>query len=98
MKKKERIVALAHLEIGWWKAHHRRQKEEMINYMTQLYVLQFKIGSDKAKMAVIYRAEAAIWHDKAEALEDEGEQERADIFWVKAEECLRKHFEVLART
>lgn len=89
---------LAKYEIGWWKAHHRKNKEEFVENMCKLYSLQFGIPRDRAKQAVLLRVEAADWHDKAEEYEDKGDQTQADIFWNKAEECLHRHFRLLEDT
>ncbi len=93
----ERTKELAHYEIGWWKAHHRKNKEEFINSMCRLYSLQFGIDHDQAKQAVLLRVEAADWHDKAEEFEDKGNQTQADVLWNKAEECLYRHFKLLEK-
>ncbi len=91
----EKSKKLAHYEIEWWKAHHRREKDKFIDSMSNLYSLQFNIDYDVAKKSVLLRVEAADWHDKAEKFEGLGDQKQADIFWDKAEECLYKHFEIL---
>ncbi len=86
---------LAHYEISWWKAHHRKQKEQLVDMMSKLYELQFGISYAKAKSAVLLRAEAADWHDKAEEYEDKGDQKSADVYWAKAEICIIEHFKLL---
>lgn len=93
----KRAKELAHYEIGWWKAHHRKNKEEFIDSMCRLYSLQFGISYNQAKQAVLLRVEAADWHDKAEEFEDNGNQAQADVFWNKAEECLFQHFELVEK-
>jgi len=95
MDEKNKYAKLAQFEIGWWKAHHRKQKDQFVDNMINLYVLQFGISPDLAKKAVILRLEAADWHDKAEEYEDAGDQTQADIYWAKAEACIAKHFETL---
>ena len=95
METAEKIKKLAHFEIEWWKDHHRKNKKGLIENMARLYSLQFRIDYEKARKAVIFRVEATAWHDKAEEHEDKGDQNQADIYWNKAEECLRKHFEIL---
>lgn len=92
-----RVERLAHYEIMWWKAHHRRNKEELIENMAKLFSLQFGIDYKKAKEAAMLRAEATAWHDKAEECEDKDQQVQAEIYWHKAEECIRRHFEILER-
>ena len=95
MESSEKARELAHFEIGWWRAHHRKNKEELIDNMARLYSLQFGISYAEAKKAVTLRVEATVWHDKAEEAEDSGNQKQADIYWNKAEECLSQHFELL---
>jgi len=86
---------LAKHEIGWWQAHHRRDKSNLIDQMTKLYELQFNISYDKALEAVKYRVEATKEHDIAEEFEDKGDQANADIHWSKAEQLVEKHFKIL---
>jgi len=86
---------LAKYEIGWWKAHHRRNKPELIDQMTKLYSLQFDISYEKALEAVKYRVEATKEHDIAEEFEDKGDQANADVHWSKAEELVEEHFKIL---
>ena len=89
---------LANHEIEWWKAHHRNDNDKLLDEMAQLYALQFDISYDQATEAVKHRVEAAKWHDIAEACEDKGDQEQADIYWQKAEESLQVHFAKLLGT
>jgi hypothetical protein len=83
---------LARHEIGWWKAHHRKDYDGLVDHMANLYVLQYFIPYDKALEAVMLRVEATKEHDIAEKLEDEGSQPEADIHWQKAEDLLAQHF------
>jgi len=89
---------LAKYEIGWWKAHHRKDKFALAEFMAKLYQLQFGISEKDSKDCVSYRILAAKEHDLAEELEDKGRQKEADLHWKKAEEFLAIHFEVLQRT
>ena len=57
---------MAKYEIGWWRAHHRRNKEKLIDEMAKLYVLLFGISNEDAKIIVEYRIKATGFHDKAE--------------------------------
>lgn len=95
MEAQERVRLLAHYEIGWWQAHHRKQEDEFTDNMSKLYALQFGIDETKARVAVLLRLDATKHHDKAEQFEDKGNQESANLYWNKAEECLRQHFEIL---
>ncbi len=90
-----RVKLLAQHEIGWWQAHHRKDKSLFLVSMTNLYVLQFGIDEGRALQAVEHRLRAANFHDQAEALEDAGEQVEADVFWKKAESALEDHFRLL---
>ena len=95
MEVEKKMQQLAHFEIGWWKAHHRKDKKAFIENMTQLYHLQFNIDIETAKAAVLLRIKAADWHDLAEKYEDYKNQILSDLFWNNAEECLCKHFKIL---
>lgn len=86
---------LAHHEVEWWKAHHRGDKANIVDQMAKLYELQFGISYEQAREAVMYRVEAANWHDQAESFEDQGDQKQADEYWQKTEESLQRHFEIL---
>ncbi|MHB8776672.1 MAG: hypothetical protein ACYC6R_02780 [Anaerolineales bacterium] len=86
---------LAKHEVNWWKAHHRRQQERLLDEMTRLYVLQFNLDYNDAKLVVQHRVIAAKWHDMAENLEDAGNKEEAEIHWTKTEEELQKHYMLL---
>lgn len=95
MDTNERVMLLAHYEIGWWQAHHRKDREAFLASMTKLYVLQFGIDDARALQAVGYRLRAGDFHDQAEAFEDAGDQIKADEFWRQAEIALEKHFRIL---
>lgn len=88
---------LAKYEVGWWKAHHRRDEAGLIQNMANLYQLQFGLNYDDAVECVRYRVAAAKEHDMAEKLEDRGKQWEADFCWKKAEDLLKKHFEILTK-
>jgi len=90
MDTEEKAKLLAKYEIGWWKAHHRKDKESFIQNMVNLYELQFGIKRSIAVSAVYARLEAADYHDVAEKKEDGGYQDEADIYW-------KKHFEILEK-
>jgi len=95
MEPSKKARKLAHFEVGWWKAHHQKNKKALIDNMARLYSLQFGISYVEAKEAVMLRVEATVWHDKAEEAEDSANQKQADIYWDKTEECLSQHFELL---
>ena len=86
---------LAKHEVGWWRAHHKKDFLKAKEDMVKEYVLLFKIPAELAEKSVDLRIEAAKMHDLAEELEDEGKIEEAEEYWKKAEELLTKHFEVL---
>jgi hypothetical protein len=95
MEQDEFYSKLAEHEIGWWKAHHRRDKPALIEQMTKLYELQFGITYENAVEAVKHRVEATKEHDIAEKLEDGGNQIEADVHWKEAEDLLKEHFRIL---
>jgi hypothetical protein len=65
--------------------------------MAKVYQLLFNLPWGEAKVVVRTRVEAAQLHSKAEELEDQEKQEEADEHWAKAEEALRRHFEILEK-
>jgi len=89
---------LAKYEIGWWKAHPRKDSEALTENMARLYQLQFGLSEKEALDCVHYRILAAKEHDLAEEIEDEGRKNESGLHWKKAEELLERHFEVLQRT
>jgi len=95
MDKKLKVKQLACYEVEWWKAHHRKQKDRLVDHMSKLYELQFGISYEQAREAVMHRVEATKWHDRAEELEDRGEQAESDKYWEKTERSLQKHFKIL---
>jgi putative hemolysin len=86
---------LAKYEIGWWKAHHRKDMPGVIESMAREYELQFDIPYERATEAVMKRAEATREHSIAEELEDRGNQAEADKHWAKTEDLLAEHFACL---
>ncbi|MDO8265021.1 MAG: hypothetical protein Q7T34_01465, partial [Candidatus Parcubacteria bacterium] len=92
MNNGEKIVQMAHNEIEWWKAHHRKDRGKLIEEMTRLHILLFNMTYEDAKKVVLYRIEAAGSHDEAEEYENQGNQNKADIHWAKAEESLQIYF------
>ena len=86
---------LAKHEIGWWKAHHRKDREGLVEHMARKYELQYGLPYDEAREAVTLMADATKEHDIAEELEDADNQSEADVHWQKAEELLVQHFELL---
>ncbi|MBW2981823.1 hypothetical protein KY343_02980 [Candidatus Woesearchaeota archaeon] len=86
---------LAKYETGWWKAHHRKDMPAVIENMTKEYELQFDIPYERAREAVMKRAEATREHDIAEKFEDEGNQPEADKHWATVEALLAEHFVLL---
>ncbi len=100
MNQQELYSEMAKYEIGWWKAHHRKDKEGMIHNMAELQALQSSsnmryISYEEARKAVVKKMEATKEHDLAELLEDKGKQKEADKHWKKAERLLAKHFSLL---
>lgn len=82
-------------EIGWWKAHHRKQWKKVLNDMSHLYHLQFGLSLNEARKCVQFRLRAAKEHDLAEKFEDRKNMEKANLHWNKAQKWLVKHFSAL---
>ncbi len=90
----ERCRKLAEYEAGWWKAHHRKDINLLMEQMAKLYELQFGIPYNTALEAVKYRVEATKEHDIAERLEDQGSPD-SEIHWKQVEKLLLEHFKLL---
>lgn len=85
--------AVADAEIGWWKAHHERDYDEVIRQMALVYQMQFQLRADTAKKVVMLRIEAAKEHDLAEK---EGiSEEESQSHWNKARALMIDHFALL---
>ena len=95
MDQQELYQNLAKHEIGWWKAHHRKDETSLTEHMAKLYELQFGIAYEDAIKAVKYRVDATKEHDIAERLEDDRNQPEANTHWKKAEDLLLEHFKIL---
>jgi len=91
------ISRMAKCEIGWWKAHHRKQREKLISEMSNLYRLLFSLNYNDALIVVGFRVKAAELHDIAEKYENQKKQEETDKYWDEAERNLQKHFELLKK-
>lgn len=89
------INDLARFEVGWWKAHHRKNDKEAIEYMAKLYSLLFNISLADATKVVGARVKAGNLHDIAERYEDLGKEQASKEYWKKAEDALREHFRLL---
>jgi hypothetical protein len=90
-----RAKQLAKHEVGWWKAHHRRNVKELLGEMAKLYCLQFRISYGKALEAAERRVRAAQEHDTAEKFEDQGKMKLANQHWRRAELFIEEHFKIL---
>ncbi len=94
---KDISAELARYEIGWWKAHHRKDEKGFINNMIKLYSLQFGLSFELTLKAVKYRLKAATAHDMAEKFEDEKHFASSTFHWLRAENFLKKHFKILQK-
>lgn len=86
---------MAYHEVEWWKAHHRKDTKKLIREMAELYVLLFGMNYEEAERVVRPRVEARMLHDRAEFLEDTGDQIGADTYWIRTKIKLQTHFEFL---
>lgn len=87
--------ALAALEIGWWQAHHRRDRAKLVHYLSEQYMVQYGVSKAKALEAALAMLKAADWHDDAEKWEDFGDQKTADRMWAEARKYLVRGFKIL---
>jgi len=93
----EEAKQMACHEIGWWKAHHRKDTKALVKEMADFYRLLFGLTLGEAGLTVGFRINAAKFHDKAEEYEDKGNQKKADVYWNRAKEELQKHFTFLEK-
>jgi hypothetical protein len=91
----KKVQKIADLEVTWWQAHHRKNMKLLTDSLVEQLVLLFSLSLEKAKIAAEYKIQAARHHDIAEDYEDSGHKKEADLYWKKAEECLRKYYECL---
>ena len=84
---------VAKAEIGWWEAHHRKDYDDVIKQMAQVYSMLFDLNSKTAREVVMLRIDAAKEHDLAEK---EGITEQdSKQHWLKATGLMTKHFSML---
>ena len=80
-------------EIGWWKSHHERDYDRVIEQMTAVYEQLYNLTREVAQEVVMLRIEAAKEHDLAE---EEGiSANESQQHWDKALEFMIQHFEML---
>jgi len=91
------ISQMARHEVGWRKAHHQNQREELISEMAKLYRLLFNLNYNDALIVVEFRVKAMKFHDVAEEYENQKKQKEADKYWNEVERNFQKHFELLER-
>jgi len=91
----DKCKELAQCEIGWWKAHHRKDLPKLVGYMTREYKILYGLSDEDSYTCVNLRIDATKEHDIAEKFEDKQNIEEANLHWNKAEELLEKHFELL---
>ena len=88
---------LAKCEIGWWQAHHRRDKKKLFSDLVAKHSLLFGIDRKKSGKAIDYFFKATKEHDIAEKLEDSGKIAESNVHWKRAENLLEKYFRQLFR-
>lgn len=94
----EKSKELAKYEVGWWRAHNKKDFDRVVENMAMEYVVLLGIPYEAAEEAVKYRMEATKTHDEAEKLEELGNLGEAETYWTKTEGLLQKHFELLLKT
>ena len=90
--KNKRVTRLAKNEVGWWKAHHRRNVNSFLEHKTRVLIDLFGVTEEKATRAVREYIKAADEHDLAEYYEDRKEQEKADLHWNNVYTHLLEYF------
>ncbi|VVB74082.1 Uncharacterised protein [uncultured archaeon] len=97
MKAKLDFKRLAKYEIGWWQAHHRRDKAKFVSNQVKKHAMLFGVSEKKARKAMEYFFRATKEHDIAEEFEDRKVTKKANIHWKRAETLLKKHFRELLK-
>ncbi|MEK6925775.1 MAG: hypothetical protein AABW50_00705 [Nanoarchaeota archaeon] len=85
---------LAEHEIGWWQAHHRRDKEKLIEHTAKSYQLQYNTPYKVSLKAAELRLKATHEYNKAKGF-DGINKEKADKHWNNAKDILKQAFELL---
>lgn len=88
-------IAAANAEIGWWKAHHEKNYEKVIEQMTNLYQILFQLDAKTAEKIVMLRIRAAQEHDLAE--KEDISKTKSEEHWRNARHLLIKHFTMLKK-
>lgn len=95
----EKAKLCAKYDVGWWKAHGRRELSGVLENMTNLYLVLFNgnyaTTAQAAKGSVELRAAAGKEHDLAEELERSSRMEEANEHWQKVEDLLVKSYALL---
>ena len=86
---------VAQAEIGWWKSHHERDYDKVIEQMTTVYEKLYGLTRKVAQEVVMLRIKAAKEHDLAE---EEGiSKSKSEWHWKNAFQFMVAHFEMLKR-
>ncbi|MCB9790486.1 hypothetical protein H6764_00485 [Candidatus Nomurabacteria bacterium] len=87
------VEVLARAEIDAWKAQNYKDMDGLKAAMTKVFMLLYGVEEEVAEEAASWLAIAAIEHDKAEEVEDAGEDSTAE--WNGVRDTLSEMYEVL---
>lgn len=95
----EKAKLCAKYDVGWWKAHGRRDMQSVLSNMSNLYTILFngayRIDAMTTTKSVKLRAQAGKEHDVAEELERSHKKSESEKHWKKAEELLYQSYLLL---
>ena len=85
---------LANAEIEWWKAHHRRDFDRLLESTKKSFILTFDVSEKVALEAAKKRMDAVKEYVEAKKYDGKN-QEEAELHWKSAEEHILKQFKLL---
>ena len=90
------VDKLAKYELGWWKAHHRRDEQGLVENTARLYELLFNVTYETALRVAKLKSMATRKYLEAKKYDGNKEtQEKANEYWRNAESMLKSHFKLL---
>ena len=99
-KKMDKLSSYASMRavdtVGWWRAHHYRNKKELIEFLSRDMAIKESITPLAMKEAAIpYLLKAAEYHNLAE--EEDTPREMEEKYWQLAEESLQEYYSTVQK-
>ena len=92
---KDASQEIAEHEVGWWRARHTGDAEDLMRNLTRKFHLQYNVPFDQAKEAAELILEATLKHDLAKKAEDSGDAPQAERLWAEATSILHGQLKIL---